>query len=54
VIGVDGSVTEDMVAVALITRTANYAETYYLHEDHLGSTDVITKGGWLLRTFRRS
>jgi RHS repeat-associated protein len=40
-------------AVALITRAAanatptvgTYAETYYLHADHLGSTDVITKGG---------
>jgi RHS repeat-associated protein len=40
-------------AVALITRAAanatptvgTYAETYYLHADHLGSTDVITKSG---------
>jgi RHS repeat-associated protein len=40
-------------AVAFITRSAanatptvaTYTEAYYLHEDHLGSTDVITKSG---------
>ena len=38
--------------VAVARRTSTVSEIYYPHEDHLGSTDVITKsgGGTELRT----
>lgn len=37
---------------AVVRRTASLSETYYLHDDHLGSVDVITKsnGAVELRT----